>query len=723
MGDGWLSAPAFAANAKVTPRSASRILLLAFDGQPWHGHPLEVRRVRGRGGNAGWAYEVRADSLPEGLREHALAGHPAPATATLPAPIVASREPAAIDKPSPVARWRYEVIQPALQEKAGTEKYRREIAKASRVVREFPSGRRGRVSARTIERWIASYERDGMAGLRRKTPANRGRDRVFISRAWDAAVPFDEELKASFRKWAVELAGSIYAENTEWGWRRIARAVGGGLAEKTVKTGFDPGRKPLKQICKVPRGLVERGAPKQQLAIFENDHKRWVDESMPRIWRGRDGRQPMEIVIGDVHPVDVLLPRVDGSTYTAKFIGWLDWGTNRVHGSLVFPPKGEGVRQEHVIEAFIAMVTDPRWGMPEHLYLDNGREYNWSELIDDAMQLCKVRHLDDNAELAASVRARKSNIIKARPYNAAAKAIEGTFAALESGVFSTFPGWIGGNRMRKKTANVGRAPLPYPHGEEAFRRRTATGVDWHNRQPQDGFLAGLSPNDAFEAAVGAGWKRTDIDPDVLRAVFSRPVTRLVWQGGITVVRTRYTAEKLLSVSGRTKVLVDIPMTGPTDRLAVRDARGKFICMAEADTKPDALDPKGGRESTRRRRVAETAMKTLRRETPHVDLEELVAKEVSQKEPPPIPERGALIGMGKALEEIARESARSPAERQAIKADKAAAEERRQEEGRRAQVEFLKTVGESAPRPAALTEGGGWSDKERQVIDAVLKASG
>ncbi len=81
------------------------------------------------------------------------------------------------------------------------------------------------------------------------------------------------------------------------------------------------------------------------------------------------------------------------------------------------------------------MVSHPEWGLPGTLYLDNGGEYNWSKFIDDAMQLgdmTVLQSIDKNARL--------SSIVKAMPYNAAAKPIEGLFGSLEQGVLSSIPG-------------------------------------------------------------------------------------------------------------------------------------------------------------------------------------------------------------------------------------------------------------------------------------------
>ncbi|QEL21645.1 hypothetical protein FQV39_02870 [Bosea sp. F3-2] len=65
---------------------------------------------------------------------------------------------------------------------------------------------------------------------------------------------------------------------------------------------------------------------------------------------------PMAIVVGDVHPVDIMLAREHGSTAHARAIGWLDMATNRIWLDLVLLPKGKGITNAHVIRSFVNMV-------------------------------------------------------------------------------------------------------------------------------------------------------------------------------------------------------------------------------------------------------------------------------------------------------------------------------------------------------------------------------
>ena len=502
-----------------------------------------------------------------------------------------------------------------------------------------------------------------MTGLRPGKRSDCGESRVHISREWDAGVPFGDDIKTGIAGNLGRDVRSLWAANTSYGWNWVARYAGDTLQEMTVAAGFDPGLRMLKSLCAVPRGFIERHRDHRALAIYDKDRKHHFDHSMPRIMRTRAGRNPMEIVVGDVHPLDIYLRRPDGSVYAPRIIAWHDWATNRVFSYPVFLPKGRGVRQEHVIESYIAMVTHPEWGVPEVLYIDNGGEYNATTFIDDAQKLnTEVRILGDDQAMTDALKARRTTIVKARPYNASAKAIEGLFGVLEGGVFSMLPGWIGGNRMRKKTANVGKEPEPYPFDEERFRQSLATMLEAYETHPQSGTLGGRSPRQAFTEAVANGWRRMDADPLALLAAFAFEKKRVVHQGGFSYGGKHYTARKIQRLSAGTRLLIRVPIVGDRSALPVLGLDGKFLCIAELNPQFDALDKAGAQEAAARNREHNAALAEMRKNVDPVDLEARARKLIAKEAPAPTPESAGLIQWDETLERIGREAALTPKER-------------------------------------------------------------
>ena len=657
----WIGAKAFARLADISRQMAWKALVRAFDGQCWHDHRLTVRRVRGRGGNSGWQYQVRVDSLPEELQK-AVRANPV---------MVRSVEGHNLDVDdfSPVAQWRYEVIKEALKHPSRSVERADVVNRLASVSRTWPSGKHGVVGVRTLREWLHAYERAGIQGLRRRVRQDRGDDRVFISRAWDAAVPFDDATKARIRDATLRDVRSLWAENLSAGWGTIARLATSRLMEATRRDGFEADMRRLKAVCRLPRSFIEKGRAHHALAIHDKDRKQWFDKSMPRIFRTRDGRKPMEIVIGDVHHLGILLRRPDGSTYTPKLIAWHDWATNRIFAYPVFLQKGRMVRQEHVIEAYIAMIEDPGWGVPEVLYLDNGSEYIWAKLIDDAQRLnTDIRIIGDDDAMVVALKARRSSIVKARPYNAPAKTIEGVFGVLEGGFLSMIPGWIAGNRMAKKTANVGKKPAPYPGDEAAFRRDLELMLDAYETHPQSGVLGGKSPREAFAKAISEGWERMDAKADELRAIFAKDEERTVSQGSFSVNGTRYTAREIQRLPAGTRVWVRVPLFGGVSRLPVLNDDGSLLCIAERDVPFDALDAAGAREAAARVRENRRGLAEMRKNVDPVDMRERIRHLVTEEAPAPIPNSAGTIRVVGTMADIGTAMETSAPQTKAARAD-------------------------------------------------------
>lgn len=636
----WLSVSAFAAFAGVGSRSARRILSNALDGKPWRGHALAVRQVPAPGG---LAFEVRADSLP---------GHAAPAL-----PAVASVAPAPPAIPAPpaprsgeTAKARYEAIAPALDCPPGSPEHARAVAAASK---------RAGATKRTIYRWIAAYEAQGFAGLGQLRRADRGRRKHAVTRAWDAAVPFDAAAKAAIGAKLDRYIRSRWADRSDHGRRMIAWDAAGYLAELTIAAGFDPGPRELADICRLNDCLVRRDWREySDLSDYDHDRKRWEDRNRPRVQRSRDACRPMEVVFGDVHPMDVLLPRADGSTFTARLIAFEDYATARLFAWPVFLGKGEGVRQEHIAAAIVAMTQEPGWGLPQTLYIDNGGEYGCADLAADAMQLAwRIRALAGEPASSAPP------VVRALPYNAAAKPIESAFARLER-IASALPGYIGGNRMAKKTANVGREPVPYPHGEAAFLDDLRNALAVYEAKPQSGMLAGRSPRAVYEAAVADGWRPVGIELEAMLAAFARDDTRVVRQGAFTFNSRLYTAPEIQALPAGAALLLRVPIFSGTDAVAVMREDGELLCIARPKAGYHPLDTAGAREAGRTHAAAREAVKARRADIDAIDPRQVLARLASRAGPAAHPESEAVVRLDKAGKAIGRAMQQTPADRRA-----------------------------------------------------------
>ena len=390
---------------------------------------------------------------------------------------------------------------------------------------------------------------------------------------------------------------------------------------------------------------------------FKTDRKEHED-ARARISRSREGLAPNDVWVMDVHPLDIGSRRTDESVAYARGIATLDLAGNRFRSDWVLCDKGKGITARHVIAHFIATVA--AWGMPRALYLDNGSEYRWAEFIGDALKLIDRdgrRLLGDLAMWDE----RCSNLIRARAYNASAKPIEGIFRVLERKYFHVIPGWVAGDRQRKKTANVGKEPEPYPGTFDELRATLDRYVGLYNETPQFGSaLAGRAPNDVVRAAIAGGWTRIDVEQGAFLVAFSTPKVATVRQGRVQL-GGHWTSRELQEYQGDTVELL-VPKYDAYDSLPWRDEAGHLRGFLERDRPYGMLDPAGAVEARAREKASRKGIRELDRSVP--DVSPMVEREklIASLPPPPEAPIGAVLGASDEARRIAEDRQASPADR-------------------------------------------------------------
>lgn len=474
---------------------------------------------------------------------------------------------------------------------------------ADRETRDW-QGRRVAPSLRTLQRQARRCDENQKAGRHRRS--DRGAKRVFISRAWDKTVPFADEIKAKVLADLQKEIRGLLKSGASWGHTMLL--AGHFLADTTRSWGFrDEGA--LGRICSVPKQLVSAELVYRNVHRFKRDRKAYEDRR-PRIKRTIAGMAPMELVVGDVHPVDIHLTRSDGTVGTARMIAFMDWATQRVWCELIFFEKRGGVRNVDVIEVFASMVE--AWGLPQSLYVDNGKEYGFASYLDDALKLTVPGFHGPS---------RSTQVIHALPYNASAKPIERVFGDLEKRLFSTAPGHIGGNRMNKKQEAVGKAVSPLGSFEDAVPIIEGL-VQAHNHVPQgkQSALRGLSPAASYRQHVEAGWQPVVMCRDEVRAACARTEERTVIQGAISVGGRTWTCPELQSYQ-YDKIWVRVPAYHTPAELLLLDRHGERVGIATPDVEFHPLDTRGAKTSAERNKAHRKAVRNLDRDVPDINVAE------------------------------------------------------------------------------------------------------
>lgn len=586
----------------------------------WKGCELEILEHVGRGGNRGKTYLVKVSSFPPYLQERLKA---------LQTPVEGRSMPISGSGAAHERAWWLHILGSALEHPKGSAERKAALVAIAAQKHLDWHGRSITISLRTLQRKLARMEGEGNTA--RFGRADRGKKRVFISRVWDKAVPFDGSTKEKVIHDLKQEIRGLLKGGASWGHtRELTRNK---LMTLTRAEGFRPNDPALlERICAIPSALVSAELHYRKVHQFKKDRKAYED-SKPRIRRTIAGMRPMELVVVDVHPIDVHVLRADGTVATPRLLGFMDWATQRVWSELVFFDARGGVRNVDMIEAFGAMVEHPSFGLPENIYFDNGTENLFAAYLDDALKLTLPGFHGPE---------RASRIVKALPYNASAKPIERWFGDFEKRYLSALPGWIGGDRMKKKQEAIGRTVAPFGAFEEFVP--TFYGMlraYEHTRQGKGSALKGQSPASAFKSHVDAGWAATVMSRDEVRAACAKTETRKVTQGAISVHGRIWTCDELQRHM-HDDVQVRVPAYHAPAELLLLDLNDERLGIALPDREYHPLDVRGAQATATRQTAHRKAIRALDRSAPDIPLaERLIALGLSHDDVVPNPPVGTV----------------------------------------------------------------------------------
>lgn len=582
----------------------------------------------------------------------------APRPITIPAP---STFDAAIGKKVDEWRWKLSILAPAIIQ---PKKSRARGAVIDDLASRSHIGQDGHpitLSARTLRRWIDEVDRDNLPALARKRRADSKSRRCLISRAWDDACPLPETEKTRIAAELETYIRSLWASGAP-GVNRIEAFSSSKLAQLCRAAGWPEA---TQQNCTVGRYLVEQHRGVGLVAIKERHAKLFFDQYTPRIKRNRDGLKPMDVVIGDVHPLDVIKAHDDREVH-ARLIAWLDLATYDIHVTVVLLDKGRGIRQEDIARSFVDMVNE--WGIPRCLYLDNGSEYKWNEMMEAFKALVGLTNAFEvfinndgqGGEMvdmdAAAPAPEHRAIIRARPYNAPAKQIEGVFGILERGYFSLMPGWIGGDRMKKRTHKVGAAPRAYEGETEDFIRDLNACLNLYRNTPQ---TDGSSPNDKRRAFYAQGWQPIKVAREVFLFAFSEVRRLKVQTDGIQVDGTWGMADVLIPLIGKT-VDIRVAKWQRSHTFYLDDAEKLHAIPMGSSFNHGDMD--GAKEQAHRARVQGDYIRQLKAGTVPLALIQEGARHLEEQPPTPELPEGITIdlnGQGNAVAAALAQAAAPP----------------------------------------------------------------
>ena len=610
-------------------RTAQKALKTCASGKPWRGHHLHVVQMPGnRGGKSGvtWGLDV-ARATPELLED--FPGLKAYLDTGL-VPAETQKGPEIDPRLLRVQTERFDVIKPAIDTVEGTSERVQTLRDISANAKPC-WGSSKPPSLSTLGRWLKAYEERGLAGLLPDAPSSKGERPVLVSRKWDQNIDLAEDEQTAVAKKLETYTLSLITKSMS---ATKARGLATKrLVEMSLEAGSSLSKGDLKAICEVSQKYTDRLDAYRRMARHDLDNKLFFDGDRPRISRGRC-EWPMEVVWGDVHPIDIYMKSPDGKEQRRlRLISWMDDCTRYMWATVAVLGKGQGIRQTDIADSLFGMVCDPVGGVPRTLYLDNGGEYL---ALGNAM-----------LEIPGAVAALSElgGVVKAKPYNGPAKGLlEHSFSTLEQGYFKHIQGWIGGDRTNKKTQSVGAPVKGFEGTVEDLINAVLNMVSAYNNAPQGGQLGGASPRAALEDAIARGWQSVSMDVDAFDFAFSRRDERSISQGKFTFDNQHWVSDATCLLGKGDKVGLRIPLrSGAEGIFVIHDSIDPKI-RAFPETLYHPLDRNGARESARRNRLQEAAIRQLKKAVdPTIDPATEILKGVNQA--PVAGDHMAIIRLG------------------------------------------------------------------------------
>lgn len=630
----WIGTKDLSALAEISERKSREALDRSLNGATWRRHLLEVRTIEGSGGRGGKALQVYVPSLPPDLRERFLAtlktDHEFVHTSTPALPAPEYLDPA-IYKRHAERCWKIELLAPALAHPPRSHARGKELRRIAAKEYPAPNGKTVKPSLTTLREWLRNLETEGEQTLVSK-PREQNVPRAIVNRTWDAACPLSAEEKAEIREELDTYLASAWAGGVP-GVNRVVQFASSRLVELSRVHGWPDANL---ENCNIGRYLAEQYRKYSVIALKERNAKAFFDKMTPRIKVNRKKLKPGDVVVGDVHPFDV--QKLEGGRIVhARLICWLDLATYDIFVDVVILGPGRGIRQEDIAASFVNMVL--AWGLPKQLRLDNGKEYKWDAMMKGFHALSAVVRTYSQVFLPSILgEGEKDELLKdftprnvisrARPYNAPAKQIEGVQGILEYYFFSMMPGWIGGDRMNKRTHKVGEAPRAHEGDDEVFARDIALCIRLYRDTEQSD---GSSPNSKRRAAYATGFTPVRVDLALLVCTLSETEMRMVHNDGIEVNGRFGMIDELVPHIGHK--VETIYAKWYKAHAFYRNQQGKLFAVPLGD-EWDHDDPAGAKEQSRLVSVQNAFYRTLKEKTEDMDLMAEVKRHLGHMPPPP-----------------------------------------------------------------------------------------
>ena len=412
-------------------------------------------------------------------------------------------------------------------------------------------------SLRTLYRWMDAYEEKGLPGIMRAVSRkDKGTRPSICAAAYQYAYGlYADKVKrtqATIYNKLVDKAAvlgpdacqkCIFCEGTE------ARAR---LMETGEINHYPPCAEPVKAGMRVPecRQTLSRmlaAIPSDEVTLARRGVKAWKDDHMFMAVREK--------------------PQTVNEVWFGCLVGWV----------LCTNPN-----TETITEAFIRGVAhtehSPFYGLPAHLYIDNGKDYRSKTFETGLIKEHDLGYLNCNIASNSVIQLFNVTVHHAQPYHGWAKTVERFFGTLEDIYIRDAPGWCGGSPKERPEDFSRELRHQLEHGQlwtmDQFYEWLRDDVfpAYHNR-PHEGH-GGRKPIDLYNTLPRArmeqpSWQMLCVARDDM-------AERKITQRGIKFKNKLFWSDEMIGLAG-TDAVIRYSRSDLSSVSVMVD--GKFLCEA------------------------------------------------------------------------------------------------------------------------------------------------
>ncbi|MCB5198569.1 Mu transposase C-terminal domain-containing protein [Loktanella sp. TSTF-M6] len=569
----WTAAEIAAAGLPDMPGTKRRINAMA-QRLGWDRAPQLVRRRAGRGGGREYHWTLFPARAQQKLLTKSSDAAPLPA---------------ASDKPSRDEAWAWFEGLPAKAKATAEERLKviqsveaMEQGGASRIVAVDDAAALSGKSQRTIFNWFAMI--DGVRSDDR-LPYLAPRHRAAVKGKRRATIDptFLDYIKADYLRPEAPSLKSVYDRVV-----RIAKAEGLDVA-------------PLHTV----RRQLDRDLSPTMLTLARKGYEA-LKRMRPAQTRDKSAMQALEGINGDFHRFDVFVQfpaTADG--LRAEIARPQLCAFQDIYSGKLLAHRIDRTANSHCVQLTIGDLIE-RWGIPEHVLLDNGREFA-SKMITGGVKnrfRFKVKE-DDPSGLLTSL---GCEIHWALPFSGQSKPIERAFRDLCDRIAKhpAFAGAYTGNTPLAKPENYGERAVPLA----LFTQIVDEEIAAHNARPdrRSEVAYGRSFDDVFaESYATAPIRKATEAQRRLWLMGAEGIKVNANTGQINFMRNRYWADWMHGIMGQ-KVVVRFDRQALWDGLHIYSNANEYLGFAPCSEKSGFFDVDDARATARAKREYTKAAK-------------------------------------------------------------------------------------------------------------------